>query len=94
MRVLWDEPKRRSNLKLHRLDFVDAEMRFDFTAALIEGTYPAKDGRARFITIGPLDGDVVTLVFSLPGSEALSIISLRRASGKERKRWQSSKAVR
>lgn len=87
MEIVWDEPKRLTNIEDHGLDFADARDRFDFRAAMIEGTYPSKDGRARFIAIGPLDGDLVTVVFSLLGTEALSIISLRPASKKERKRY-------
>lgn len=90
MNIIWDEHKRALNLKLHRLDFVDARDRFDFETALIEGTYPAPDGRARFMAIGPFDGRLVVLVFSLLGTEALSIISFRPASKKERKRYDEA----
>jgi hypothetical protein len=87
MIIIWDEPKRLRNIEIHRLDFEDARDHFDFRSARIQETYPATDGRARFTAIGPLGGKLVTIVFSLVGTEALSIISLREASKKERKRY-------
>ena len=87
---MWDELKRRTNIENHGLDFMDARIRFDFREALIEPTYPSKDGRARFTAIGPLNNDIVTAVFSPLGREGLSIISLRPASRKERKRYERS----
>jgi len=90
MEIVWDEPKRDRNLRSHGLDFAAARDRFDFAGAWIEPSYPGKDGRARFIAVGPLDGDIVTLVFSRLGTEAISLISLRRASRKERKRHEQA----
>ena len=72
---------------LHGLDFAVAAEKFNFLGALIEPSHPGKDGRRRFTAIGPLDDDLTTIVFSLLGNEAISIISLRRASRKERKRY-------
>ena len=80
MILIWDEPKRETNLRAHKLDFRDARDRFDFTTALITPSY-----RGRFVAIGPLDGRVVTVVFKPLGSEGISLISLRPASRKERR---------
>ncbi len=87
VRFVWDEIKRQRNIRLHGLDFEAAAESFDFQEALIEPSYPGLDGRARFMAIGPLGDDLVALVFSLLGTEAISIISLRRASRKERRRY-------
>ena len=85
MLIVWDEPKRLENLRVHRLDFADARDRFDFADALIRPSYAGARGELRFAATGLLDGDLVTLIFSRLGSEALSLISLRPASRKERR---------
>ena len=87
MLMTWDQPKRETNLKAHGLDFADARDRFEWETALILPTYSSKHGGARFIATGFLDGAVVSLIFSLLGTEAISAISLRVASNKERKRY-------
>lgn len=79
MIITWDERKRLANLAKHRLDFADLTNAF-FLAATI---YPARKGRRR--AVGSLDGVVViATVFAPLGSEALSVISMRPASKKER----------
>jgi uncharacterized DUF497 family protein len=85
MKVLWDEPKRLANMARHGLDLADAES-FDWDTAIVVPGHPGSDGRQRFRAIGWLGGDLVTMVFSPLGSEAVSIISLRPASRSERKR--------
>jgi uncharacterized protein len=84
MKVVWDEPKRRINLARHGLDLADAES-FDWDTALVLPGHTGDDGRPRFRAIGRLGRDLVTLVFSPLGSEAVSAISLRRASRLERR---------
>ncbi len=79
MRIVWDEPKRLTNLAKHSLDFGDLSPEF-FQSAYVG---PAKEGR--FKAVGELNGEVVVAVVFKPlGSEALSVISLRRANRKER----------
>jgi uncharacterized DUF497 family protein len=84
MRIVWDEPKRRANLKEHKLDFADAE-RFDWSEAMIVATYPGAHGGLRLQALGDLDGRLVSIVFAPLGVEAVSIISMRRASVRERR---------
>ena len=69
------------------MDFVDACDRFEWRTAIVVRSHPGADGRERFAAIGLLDGQIVTLVFSLLGTEAVSAISLRPASRKERARY-------
>ena len=83
MRIVWDEPKRRSNLATHGFDLADAEL-LDWDTMVIVPGHPARDGR-RFRAIGLLDSDLVTVVFSRLGTEAVSVISMRPASNAERK---------
>ena len=90
MRVVWDEPKRESNLAKHGLDFADARDRFVFEDSVILASRAGSDGRPRFLSIGPLDGRVVAVVISPLGSEALSLISLRPASRRERRIYEDA----
>lgn len=81
MKIVWDERKRAANLDKHGMDFASLTLEF-FENARIG---PARQDR--FIAIGDLDGvAIIAVVFRPLGSEAISIISMRRASGMERSR--------
>lgn len=81
MKIVWDEPKRQQNLAKHGLDFAALTIEF-FETAQIE---VAKQDR--YLAFGELDGlAVIAVVFRPLGSEAVSVISMRRASLKERSR--------
>ena len=80
MIVVWDEIKRTANLAKHRMDFVDLDPEF-FDRAVIR---LSNEGRS--LAIGIFKGDVIIVVVYRPlGAEAVSVISMRRASRKERK---------
>jgi uncharacterized DUF497 family protein len=79
MVIVWDEPKRQQNLAKHGLDFAKLDVSFFLNASI----RTAKNGRA--IAIGEFQGRVVIAVVFLPmGREAISIISMRPASRRER----------
>jgi uncharacterized protein len=79
MRIVWDEPKRRMNLIKHRLDF--AELTVDF----FQTAYIEESKNDRFKAIGEFKGQLVIVVVFRPlGSEAISLISMRPASRRER----------
>ncbi|RRI01333.1 hypothetical protein EH240_15015 [Mesorhizobium tamadayense] len=78
MKIVWEEIKRQANVSKHGTDFVDLEMDFFYVATIL----PARG--KRFMAIGNIGGVAVRVVFSRLGNEAISIISMRRASGKER----------
>ncbi|MEP9389747.1 BrnT family toxin [Mesorhizobium sp. KR9-304] len=81
MRLVWDEPKRQQNIAKHGLDFAVLTSEF-FENARLED---AKSGR--FLAVGEFEGiTIIAVVFRPLGSEALSIISMRRASKAERNR--------
>ena len=84
MKIIWDEPKRQANIATHGLDLADAEL-FEWESAIVVRGHSGAGGRPRFRAIGRLRNDVVTLVFSPLGTEAVSVISLRKASRAERK---------
>lgn len=72
MRILWDEPKRLANIDKHGRDFAGLTMEF-FAGALVR---PTRDDR--------LEGRVVSVIFRPLGREAISVISMRDASRRER----------
>jgi uncharacterized DUF497 family protein len=75
MKIMWDEPKRVANFQEHGLDFADVVF-FDWAGAVIETTHSH-----RMKAVGHFeDGTFATL-----GTEAMSIISFRPASERERK---------
>ena len=80
--ITWDERKRRLNLKKHGFDFVDAEEVF------LGLTYTYEDDRfsyaeRRFVTLGLLRGNVVSLVHAEEGDH-IHVISMRKATKRER----------
>jgi uncharacterized protein len=79
MRIVWDEPKRERNLRERRLDFADLPIEF-FATATITG---ARQGRVK--ATGAFHDVMLTVIFKPLGTEAISIISMRRASRNERK---------
>ena len=79
MPIVWDERKRRLNIVKHGIDFAFVEGAFDFAEAFYTA---ARDDRVK--AIGLFDGRVVVLIFRPLGEEAISLISLRIASKKER----------
>ena len=82
MRIVWDEPKRLANLAKHGLDFADLSLEFFLSARLERAQHE------RQLAIGEFDGTVVIAVVFRPlGSEAISMISMRRASLRERSRY-------
>lgn len=76
--IVWDEPKRQTNLANHGLDFADLDEWFFLEAV----TVPAKEGR--HMAIGRLHDGTIAVVFALLGTEGVSVISMRPASRKER----------
>lgn len=86
-RLTWDENKRRSNLVKHGLDFADLAGFGAANAMFAEDVrfdYPER----RFVALGLLAGKVVQVVYT-QADGAWRVISLRPASRKERKLWQS-----
>ena len=78
VRITWDVSKHRLNLEKHGLDFGIVTLDFVLDAIV----RPAKQGRLQ--AIGEIDGKAVSLIFSLLGTEAISLISLRAASERGR----------
>jgi uncharacterized DUF497 family protein len=81
MKIVWDERKRQRNIAKHGLDFADLTLDFFLAARVL----PAM--RDRFLAIGEFDGRlIIAVVFRPLGTEALAVISMRRAGRRERSR--------
>jgi uncharacterized DUF497 family protein len=83
MKIEWDEAKRKSNIKKHGFDFVDAVKVFD------GATFKINDdrfdyGKNRYITLGMLEG-IVVVIAHLEEDELIRIISMRKATKNEQK---------
>jgi len=76
--IVWDEPKRLENVAKHGLDFAELDEAFFLVAKIL----PAKNDR--YMAIGELDDGTIAVVFMVLGTEAVSVISMRPASKKER----------
>ena len=76
--IIWDEPKRLSNLAKHGLDFADLDEDF-FLSAVIVPTYGGRQ-----MAIGRLSDGTIAVVFAILGLEGVSVVSMRPASRKER----------
>jgi len=84
MKIVWDEHKRISNLDKHGLDFEDVGG-VDCGTAIIEPTYGN-----RFKAIAQLQDGTTVIIYASLGSEAISIISFRYASLRERKLYHDN----
>ena len=81
MKVVWDEAKRRTNLRKHGLDLADAKHVF---AGI---TYTIEDrrfdyGERRFITLDMLR-DTVLVMAHTETPDTLRVISMRKATQNE-----------
>ena len=78
---VWNEDKRQLNLRKHGIDFADAAEIFagvTFTADDDRETY----GERRFLTLGLLEDQVVSVTHTERGEE-VRIISIRKATRHE-----------
>lgn len=78
MRIIWDETKRLANLAKHGMDFADLTIEF-FEAAVI-----VRVAEGRRAAVGTFGNGAIFVVHMRYGEEAISVISMRAASKKER----------
>ena len=84
MEFEWDENKRMINLKKHNFDFADAIFVFD-DPHRIENIDDRKNyGEIRINTVGLFKNEVIVAVVHTDRNGIIRIISVRRASKKER----------
>ncbi len=76
--LVWDEDKRRRNLRKHGFDFVDGERIFGGRTLTFEDTR-FDYGEQRLVTIGLLEGRIVVVVHT-ESDDTIRIISIRKAT--------------
>lgn len=93
MRFEWDENKNRENRKKHRISFQTAIEVFDDPFFLTRPDWHEK-AEQRFQTLGRIGNLVILLVVHTwrqdEGEEILRIISARKATPRERKRYEEA----
>lgn len=80
--ITWDELKRQTNLAKHGLDFADLDEAFFLEALVV----PANEGRLK--AMGRLADDTIAVIFTMLGSQGISVISMRPASRRERSQYE------
>jgi len=87
MNFEWDDTKRKSNIKTHGIDFINAPMIFTgYTLTILDDRYDYRE--ERFVTFGILDGRVVVVVHT-ETENLIRIISIRKATKYEEKEYFS-----
>jgi uncharacterized protein len=76
--ITWDEPKRRENLRRHRIDLAELESVFDFPMNTVEDNR-LHYGELRLQSLGMWHGRVVFLVWTPRGDDTAHLISCRYA---------------
>jgi uncharacterized DUF497 family protein len=91
----WDDAKARTNDRKHGVRFEDAMLVFADPFAFVEQDR-IEEGELRWQTLGLVGGVALLLVAhtvrSGPGEETIRIISARKATRKERQRYDKNRA--
>lgn len=84
MRFEWDPRRERENLRKHGLSFASATRLFTGGAdylEILDGTH--SEDEDRFIAVGPVEEELIVVVFTEPDHETIRIISARAATRAE-----------
>ena len=90
--VEWDEEKAKKNLKNHKISFDEASTVFNDPLSV---TIPDPDhsiNEQRYIDIGFSDNGRILILSYTERGENIRIISCRKATAAERKRYETRKA--
>jgi hypothetical protein len=89
MKFIWDRRKNDANIEKHGLDFADAYKVFG--SPMLTGIDDREDyGEDRWIGMGLMDIRVVVIVFTKPEEDTIRIISFRKATTDERKKYEQA----
>ncbi|MGA2376697.1 MAG: BrnT family toxin [Candidatus Sulfotelmatobacter sp.] len=89
MLIEWDEAKNRTNIRKHGFDFADAEEMF--RGALVVAADTRTDyGESRWTGLGMVGRLLAQVVFAEVDDETLRIISLRKATTRERQEFEKA----
>jgi len=87
---VWDETRRKSNLKKHGLDFRDAHLIYDNPDKCTYDASRKDEYRLMDVALAVLKGRLLTLVYMEIG-EDVRVISFRNASREERKAYEQDR---
>ena len=79
MKIVFDNYKRDLTFAKRGLNFADLTIEFFIGATVL----PANQSRLK--AVGKFGGTIIAVIYKPLGTEALSVISMRRANRKERK---------
>src|SRR5258707_13357412 len=79
----WDEAKARSNLRRHRISFLQACRVFDDFFALIEQDLSEDYGEDRFLATGTVEGVIVSVVYTERRKRNRSVSARKVSSGEQ-----------
>ena len=85
MKFEWDENKRLVNFKKHKIDFIDARLLFRKPHKLISLKYTLE---SRWMIVGELHNKIISIVYT-KRDEVIRIVSARRASKYERRKYKN-----
>jgi uncharacterized DUF497 family protein len=89
MRFEWDRRKNQINVEKHGLDFADFYEVFQ-SPMLVKIDDREDYGEERWIGIGLMEMRVVVIVFTEPKEDTIRVISFRKATTYERKRYEQT----
>ena len=87
MKFIWDRRKNEANVQKHELDFVDAYKVFE--SPMLVGLDDREEyGEDRWIGVGVIENRIVVIVFTEPEEDTIRVISFRKATTDEQKRYE------
>ena len=87
MKFIWARRKNEANIKKHELDFADAYKVFE--SPMLVGLDDREDyGEDRWLGVGLMENRVVVIVFTEIDEDTIRVISFRKATTNERKRYE------
>ena len=89
MKFEWDKQKNKANIEKHGLDFADAHKVFE-SPMLVRIDDREDYDEDRWIAIGLMDMRVVVMVFTEPKENTIRIISFRKATTDECRRYEQA----
>jgi hypothetical protein len=87
---VWDEAKRKSNLKKHGLDFNDAYLVYDDPDKLTYDSSRQGERRLMDLSFAIVKGRLLALIYTERGDD-VRVISFRPASREEREQYEHDK---
>ena len=87
---VWDEAKRKSNLKKHGLDFKDAHLVYDNPDKCTYDSHRPGERRLMDVAVAVIQGRLLALIYTERGND-VRVISFRPASREEREQYEQDK---